>query len=72
MVTRQQDQFRAWRHASDSYLISALDRSKREIALSLAPVARKTASMAASDSGIDMLTTVEIRKDERAGPINAS
>ena len=31
-------------------------------------MARKTASMAASDSGIDTLTTVEIRKDERAGP----
>jgi len=28
--------------------------------------------MAAPDSGVDTLTTVEIRKDERAGPINAS
>jgi hypothetical protein len=35
-------------------------------------VARKTASMAASDSGIDTLITVEMTKDERAGPINAS
>ena len=29
-------------------------------------MARKTVSMAAPDSGIDTLTTVEIRKDERA------
>jgi hypothetical protein len=29
-------------------------------------VAGKTVSMAAPDSGIDTLTTVEIRKDERA------